>query len=134
MIRHAFLIAAFLTAGCRPDPGARSALPGESAMPLVERGDEPPVALNSISPVIYPEALARERIDGMVVLRLYTDSLGRVIADSTRIAESSGYPAFDSAAVSAVPGMEFAPALRQGTPVASAFLQPVHFRHSSGNP
>ena len=34
-----------------------------------------------------------------MLLRLYVDSQGKLIPDSTRIAESSGYPALDSAAV-----------------------------------
>jgi len=64
-----------------------------------------------------------------VILRLHADSAGRLVSDSTRIAESSGYPALDSAALAAVGDFRFAPALRNGTPVAATFLQPVHFRH-----
>ena len=103
-------------------------------MPLVERGDEPPVALNAVSPLGYPPALARERIDGVVLLRLYVDSTGRLVPDSTRVAESSGYPALDSAALAGAGALRFSPALRRGTPVGTAFLQPVHFRHPSGQP
>ena len=103
-------------------------------MPLVERGDAPPVALNAVSPVGDPAALARERIDGVVLLRLYADSLGRVVPDSTRIAESSGYPALDSAALAGASQLRFAPARRRGIPVATAFVQPVHFRHPSEQP
>jgi TonB family protein len=129
------LVAVALVVGaCRPGSDSPSALPGEASMPLVERGDEPPVAVNAVSPVVYPEVLARERIDGVVLLRLYADSLGRLVADSTRIAESSGYPAFDSAALAAAPALRFAPALRRGIPVATAFLQPIHFRHPSDEP
>jgi TonB family protein len=133
--RSSFLLVLAGAAGaCRPDARGDSALPGEAAMPLVERGDEPPVALNAVSPVGYPAALARERIDGVVLLRLYADSTGRLVADSTRLAESSGYPALDSAALSGASNLRFAPALRRGTPVATAFLQPVHFRHPPGQP
>ncbi|HEX6644753.1 MAG TPA: energy transducer TonB [Gemmatimonadales bacterium] len=131
MNRHVLLTVALAAAGCRPEtPG--TALPGDAAMPLVERGDEPPVALNAVSPVGYPAALARERIDGVVLLRLFADSAGRLLADSTRIAESSGYPALDSAALAGAAQLRFAPALRRGVPVATAFVQPVHFRHPSG--
>ncbi|MGE5926254.1 MAG: energy transducer TonB [Gemmatimonadota bacterium] len=129
-----FLAFALGVAACSPDPRGDAALPGEAAMPLVERGDEPPVALNAVSPVGYPAALARERIDGVVLLRLYADSAGRVVPDSTRIAESSGYPALDSAALAGAAGLRFAPALRRGVPVATAFVQPVHFRHPSEQP
>jgi TonB family protein len=131
-----FLLVVALFAGiaCSPDARGDSALPGEAAMPLVERGDEPPVALNAVSPVAYPAALARERIDGVVLLRLYADSTGRLVADSTRVAESSGYPALDSAALAGAAQLRFAPALRRGTPAATAFLQPVHFRHPPEQP
>ncbi len=91
--------------------------------------DDPPVALNAESPVEYPPALFEQGIEGKVVLRLYVDEKGTVVSDSTRVAESSGYPALDSAAVEAAPKLEFAPALRNGTPVAAPFLQPIHFRH-----
>jgi protein TonB len=63
------------------------------------------------------------------VLRLFIDEAGRLVADSIRIAESSGYPALDSAAVSAAGRFRFAPALRNGSPIAATFLQPIHFRH-----
>ena len=68
-------------------------------------------------------------IEGKVILRLYVDSTGAVVDDSTKIAESSGYPALDSAAVRAAPELRFSPALRNGQPVAALFLQPVQFRH-----
>lgn len=85
--------------------------------------------VNPVSPVQYPPALFARGIEGKVVLRLYADEAGRLNRDSTTIAESSGYPALDSAALGAVPEFRFAPALRNGTPVATSFLQPVHFRH-----
>lgn len=97
--------------------------------PTARRGDEPPVLINRESPVGYPPALFARGIEGKVVLRLHADSAGRVAPDSTRIAESSGYPALDSAALAAVATFRFAPALRNGGPVVATFLQPVHFRH-----
>jgi periplasmic protein TonB len=90
--------------------------------------EEPPVAINPISPVRYPPALLAQGIEGRVLLRLYVDSAGRVIPDSIRIAESSGYPALDSAALAGAPELKFSPALHQGQPVAAPFLQPVQFR------
>jgi len=91
--------------------------------------DEPPVAINADSPVQYPPALFEQGIEGKVILRLYVDSTGAVVDDSTKIAESSGYPALDSAAVNAAPELRFSPALHNGAPVAALFLQPVQFRH-----
>jgi periplasmic protein TonB len=92
--------------------------------------EEPPVAINPVSPVRYPPALLAQGIEGRVLLRLYVDSAGNVIPDSTRIAESSGYPALDSAALVGAPQLRFSPALHQGRPTAAPFLQPVQFRTS----
>jgi periplasmic protein TonB len=91
--------------------------------------DQPPVATNPVSPMEYPAALLSEGIGGRVLLRLYVDSAGRLIPDSTRVAESSGYPALDSAALSGAAALRFSPALRNGRPIAAPFLQPVHFRN-----
>ncbi len=91
--------------------------------------DQPPVAINPVSPVDYPVPLLEQGIEGRVLLRLYTDSTGALALDSTRVAESSGYPALDSAAVSGAAALRFAPARRHGRPVAGAFLQPIHFRN-----
>ena len=93
------------------------------------RGFEPPVVTNAESPVRYPPALFRSRTQGTVVLRLFVTASGDLVPDSTRIAESSGHPDLDAAAVDGVTRMTFAPARRDGIAVATAFLQPVHFRH-----
>ena len=90
--------------------------------------EEPPVAINPVSPVRYPPALLAQGIEGRVLLRLFVDSAGNVIPDSTRIAESSGYPALDSAALVGSPELRFSPALLRGRPIAAPFLQPVQFR------
>jgi protein TonB len=92
-------------------------------------GFEPPVLTNPEVPVRYPPDVYSSRTEGTVVLRLFVDASGTLIADSTRIAEGSGTPALDSAALAAVPLMRFAPARQEGVPVGTAFLQPVHFRH-----
>jgi protein TonB len=104
-----------------PDPqGAQAAPPPES---------EAPVALNPDVPVGYPPALFEQRIDGDVVLRLFVDSTGRLVPESTRVAESSGYSGLDSAALAGSAKLRFAPAKRHGVAVATTFLQPVEFRH-----
>lgn len=87
-----------------------------------------PVALNADSPFGYPPALFDRQIQGDVVLRVYVDSTGRLVPESTRVAESSGHPALDSAALAGAPGLRFAPATRRGIPVGAEFLQPVRFR------
>lgn len=112
-----------IATACRQDAGPRS-LPGQPA-----QGFETPVMINPESPVNYPEDLFGQRVEGTVVLRLFVDAQGTVVPESTRLAEASGYPALDSAAMAGVPLMRFAPARRDGAPVATVFLQPVHFRH-----
>ncbi len=109
----------FVACGGRDEPGPD----GES-----QRRDEPPVALDAEPPVVYPPALYQQGVEGTVTLQLFVDEQGSVIADSTRVAESSGYPEFDSAAVAGIPRMRFAPAQRDGRPVGTAFTQPVQFR------
>ena len=69
-----------------------------------------------------------------MLLRLYVDSAGHVLPDSTRIAESSGYPALDSAALVGAPELRFSPALHQGRPIAAPFIQPVLFRGPRARP
>jgi TonB family protein len=94
-----------------------------------ERGFELPVATNAESPVFYPVDLFEQQVEGSVVLRLYITEEGTIVPESTTVAETSGIPALDSAAIAGVAGITFAPARRNGTPVATLFLQPVHFRH-----
>jgi TonB family protein len=100
-------------------------VPAAIATPPAE---EPPVPINPVSPVRYPPALLAQGIEGRVLLRLYVDSSGTVIPDSIRIAESSGYPALDSAALVGAPDLRYSPALLQGRPIAAPFLQPIQFR------
>lgn len=115
-------LALLVACGGGPPPAEE---PSNSATPAFE----PPVVTNPESPVNYPPDLYEQQIEGTVVLRLHLDERGSVVPDSTRVSETSGYPALDSAALRAVPDMRFAPARRDGQPVAATFLQPVHFRH-----
>lgn len=89
---------------------------------------EPPVLLNAEPPVNYPRDLFEQQVEGVVILRLYVTAEGTIVPESTRIAEGSGYADLDSAALRGVELMRFAPARRNGQPVGTAFLQPVHFR------
>jgi len=94
---------------------------------------EPPVALNADSPIQYPPRLYDQKVEGDVVLRLFVDSTGRLAPESSRVAEPSGYPALDSAALGGARKLRFAPARRHGLPVAAAFLQPIEFRHPAAS-
>lgn len=94
-----------------------------------ERGFELPVATNAESPVFYPVEQFEQEIEGSVVLRLFITEGGEIVPESTQVAETSGIPELDSAAIAGVGEMQFAPARRNGTPVPTLFLQPIHFRH-----
>ncbi len=128
--RHARLAGAALALvalACRTE--------GDGTVKLPERPPEaptgatvPPVALNPNSPVEYPPALQAQGIEGTVLLRLFVDTTGTAVKDSTKVAESSGYPAMDSAALRAVPLLRFAPAERDGARIAALVIQPVVFR------
>jgi TonB family protein len=127
--RHVvFFLLAF--ACTRKDDGTVRITPGADSTTAPDAAEQAPVAVNPVSPVEYPRPLRDQGIEGRVLLRLYADAQGRLVPDSTRIAESSGYPALDSAAVAGATGLRFSPALRRGRPVAAAFLQPVQFRNS----
>lgn len=108
---------------------------GSSATPsnsTAAPAEEPPVALNAEPAVQYPPDLYDQRIEGDVVLRLFADSTGQLVPESTRVAESSGFPPLDSAAVKGVARLRYAPARRNGLPVATTFLQTLEFRHPRG--
>lgn len=125
---------AFALLACeREDDGTMRLIDRDAPAPVFP-AEEPPVAINPVSPVRYPEALLEQGIEGQVLLRLYVDTAGQVIPDSTRIAESSGYPALDSAALVASPELRFSPALHQGRPIAAPFIQPVQFRGPRARP
>jgi TonB family protein len=111
------------------DDGMVRITPGTDTSADVPAAEQAPVAINPVSPVEYPPPLRDQGIEGRVLLRLYADSAGRLIPDSTRVAESSGYPALDSAALLGATELHFSPALRRGRPVAAAFLQPVQFHN-----
>jgi TonB family protein len=103
----------------------------------VRQGTEMPVAINSESPFQYPADLFDQGVEGEVRLRLFVDSLGRVVQESTRVASSSGTSGFDSVAVRGAVDLRFAPGRRDGQPVGMAFYLPVVFRRyaaPSGNP
>ncbi len=131
MMRREFLTGLALTAaiGCSTRDDGTVRLTGETTVASTDPADQPPVAVNPVSPVEYPTALREQGIEGRVLLRLYADSQGTLVAESTKVAESSGYPALDSAAMAGAPKLRFSPARRNGRPVAGAFLQPVHFRN-----
>lgn len=111
---------------CRgPEGDGAAQLP----QPGADRRDQTPISVNADPPVQYPPELYEEGVEGTVILRLFIDSTGALIADSTSIKESSSHAALDSAALAAVSSLRFAPALRGGVPVSTVFEQPIIFQH-----
>lgn len=96
--------------------------------------DSYPVMINREMPFRYPPALYAEKVQGNVVLRLFVDSAGAVVNDSTRVVESSKVPLLDSAALSGSRELKFQPAKLRGAAMPVTILFPVYFRHPEAPP
>ena len=99
-----------------------------------DRPDEHPVMVNKDLPFRYPAPLYARRVQANVMLRLFIDENGRVVADSTRVEETSGHGSLDSAAVKGSQELYFIPAKLHGEPIAVSVLFPVYFRHPEAAP
>ena len=116
---------------CKDASGERPRLRGLGGP---ERPDEHPVMVNAELPFRYPPALYTRKVQGNVTLRLFIDRDGLVLADSTRVEESSGYSSLDSAAVKGSQELHFIPAKLRGEPLGVTVLFPVYFRHPEAAP
>jgi len=108
-----------------------------SGLPFQTVGRQPdvaPVMLNKELPFRYPPALYAQKVQGNVTLRIFIDSNGAIVPDSTRIAETSGFTALDSAAMKGSRELRFEPAKTMGQPVPVSILLPVYFRHPDAPP
>lgn len=112
-------------------PAATVAAP---AAPATPPADGPPRMTNADPPFRYPAALYARKVQGNITLRLWVDSTGAVVPDSTRVAEPSGYPALDSSAVAGSEKLRFTPGMKDGRPTGAAILFPVFFRHPEAAP
>jgi periplasmic protein TonB len=90
--------------------------------------------LNKELPFRYPPALYAQKVQGNVTLRIYIDREGAIVGDSTRVAETSGFNALDSAAMKGSRDLKFVPAKTQGQAVPVSILLPVFFRHPDAPP
>jgi TonB family protein len=97
--------------------------------PARQEPDERPTMVNTEPPFHYPVALYARKLQGNVTLRLFVDANGKTVSDSTRVEATSGYPAFDSAAVAGAKELRFVPAKLSGEPMGMTILFPVYFRH-----
>jgi TonB family protein len=93
-----------------------------------------PTLISTELPFHYPAPLYARRVQGNVTLRLFVADDGRVVVDSTRVAEPSGYPSLDSAAIAGAGELRFTPAKLHGAPVGTPLLFPVYFRHPEARP
>lgn len=96
--------------------------------------DVAPLMLNKELPFRYPPALYAQKVQGNVTLRIFINRDGTIAPDSTRIAETSGFTALDSAAMKGSRDLKFEPAKTQGQPVPVSILLPVYFRHPDAPP
>ncbi len=110
----ALILAVLAPASCRDSGG--------------DAGSSDPALLTRELPFVYPPALYAAGVEGDVGLRLFIDSLGLVVRESTSVAEPSGRAEFDSAAVAGAPYLEFQPARSEGARVGKTVLLPVKFR------
>jgi TonB family protein len=108
-----------------------------SSLPFQTVGKQPdvaPVMLNKELPFRYPPALYAQKVQGNVTLRIYINREGAIVTDSTRVAETSGFNALDSAAMKGSRDLRFEPAKTQGIAVPVSILLPVFFRHPDAPP
>ena len=127
--RGALALAVVSLAACKKGEG--SGLPFQT---VGRQPDTAPVMLNKELPFRYPPALYAQKVQGNVTLRIFIDRDGAIVPDSTRIAETSGFTALDSAAMKGSRDLKFEPAKTQGQPVPVSILLPVYFRHPDAPP
>jgi protein TonB len=84
--------------------------------------DLPPRMLKRVSPVYPPEAFVK-KVEGVVLVEFWIDAQGEV--RSPRVVRS--VPMLDEAALTTVRQWRFAPALKNGRPVATMARAPVRF-------
>jgi len=90
--------------------------------------------LNKELPFRYPPALFAQKVQANVTLRIFIDKTGTIVPESTKVAETSGYGALDSAAVKGSRELSFVPAKTGDQPVAVSILLPVFFRYPGAAP
>ena len=123
------IVAGLVSVGCSKGGGGDQQFSGVGARP-----DILPVMLNKDLPFRYPTSLYAKKVQANVTLRVFIDKEGQVVSESTHVAESSGIPSLDSAAVKGSGELRFIPAKTRGEPVPVSILFPVYFRHPEAPP
>lgn len=119
-------LTAMLLTACIDQSGAQKAI--DAMLPGGARPEVMPRLLNTVSPFVYPRAAFDARQNGDVLLRLWIDTSGTPVGDSTTVQEHAVLAAFDSAALAGASQLRFSPAMQQGRPVPVSVLLPVQFR------
>jgi TonB family protein len=100
------------------------------ALAVAACGPEEPVtdpqSISVDSPFQYPIELWDERVEGETVVMVHVTEMGAV--DSVYVQETSGQPAFDSAAVTGARELRFSPGRRGERRVDMWARLPVRFR------
>ncbi|WP_157861444.1 energy transducer TonB [Desulfurivibrio alkaliphilus] len=109
------LTSAAEAAGATAKQQSTAAGPITEARPLYRENPPPP----------YPRAAQRRHHQGTVILEVLVNRQGRV--EELQVAESSGYPLLDQAALAAVADWRFEPGRRNGQTITSTVLVPVSF-------
>jgi TonB family protein len=128
--RRAIVACALTLAACIDQSGAQRAI--DAMLPSGARPEVMPRMLNTTSPFVYPRGPFDARVKGDVLLRLWIDTSGMPVRDSTVVQEHAAQPAFDSAALAGAARLRFSPAMQHGTPVPVSVLLPVQFRRPAG--
>lgn len=84
-----------------------------------------PSPLVAQMPIVYPLSLWDQDIEGETLLRVRVTDTG--VVDSVEVMDSSGYVAFDSAAIAGARELRFEPARRDGERIRVWAEVPVHF-------
>lgn len=92
---------------------------------------EEPELIGEATPPRFPLELWELGVEGETILRIRVDETGAV--DSIVVDASSGYAAFDEAAMESASGLRFTPARRNGEPVARWVRLPVRFSRDTVN-
>ena len=127
--RALVIIGGLVSVGCSKGSEGDQPFSGVGARP-----DVLPVMLNKDLPFRYPASLYAKKVQANVTLRVFIDKEGQVVSESTHVAESSGIPSLDSAAVRGSSELRFIPAKTRNEAVAVSILFPVYFRHPDAAP
>lgn len=119
-----------------PPPPARVERRDKGQTPVYVPHDVAPRILNGpdvawLLQQNYPRTLREAGIEGTVLLWIYVDAAGG--PTDFLVHSSSGYTAFDEAAMKVAPHLRFEPALQMDRPVAVWIAQPFEFALERGS-